>query len=317
MPRSEKRLGIVARARQILEQDHPMTFRAVCYRLFSEGLIESMAHKHTKDVSKYLVAAREEGDIPSDWMEQTQRPILKVWTWANPAAYAEDMRDGYTRDKWQDQACRILVLSEKETIAVTVMPVLNEHEVYYCFTGGTMSFPRAKQIARMADPDHELAILYLGDFDPTGMYMSEVDAPSRLASYLEVEGAPSRREVRDWPLDQALAFLEEHGIRFKRIGLLREHGRQIGQQLSFPATEKETDKNFDWFMAQRYGSRCWELDAMRPQVLRALLNAAILEEKDADAWEQSEEAEEREQDRINEIWDQVAEIDEGQGPDQE
>ena len=51
----------------ILATIHPASVRAVCYQLFTRGLLESMAKTCTNRVSNQLVYGREQGMIPWDW----------------------------------------------------------------------------------------------------------------------------------------------------------------------------------------------------------------------------------------------------------
>ena len=48
-----------------------------------------------------------------------------------------------------------------------------------------MGFSGATTIHDVAQDDdgRELIVLYVGDFDPSGMFMSEVDLPARFAKY--------------------------------------------------------------------------------------------------------------------------------------
>ena len=42
---------------------------------------------------------------------------------------------------------------------------------------------------------------------------------------------------------------------------------------SFPASDKKKDPRYKWFV-RNYGNRCWELDAMDPNDLRACVEQA-------------------------------------------
>jgi hypothetical protein len=59
--RSARTLRLIEAAEEILEEIQPATVRAVCYRLFTQGLIESMAKTETNRVGHHLTEAREDG----------------------------------------------------------------------------------------------------------------------------------------------------------------------------------------------------------------------------------------------------------------
>ena len=61
---AQESLDLIEAGRVILEEIQPATVRAVCYRLFTQNLIDSMAKNETAKVSRLLTIAREGGDIP-------------------------------------------------------------------------------------------------------------------------------------------------------------------------------------------------------------------------------------------------------------
>jgi hypothetical protein len=62
---------------------------------------------------------------------------------------------------------------------------------------------------------------------------------------------------------------------------------------SFSAEDKRKDPRYPWF-ARRYGHRCWELDALNPNILRTRLEQIIYQVIDHDAWERCKRAQEAE-----------------------
>jgi len=110
------------------------------------------------------------------------------------------------------------------------------------------------------DDGRDLIALYVGDFDPSGLFMSEEDLPARLSNY---DG--------------------EH-VKLRRIALTR---KQVSGLPSFPATDKRKDPRFKWFRAN-YANRCWELDAMDPNDLRNCVKGAIRGLIEPVAWQRCE-----------------------------
>jgi hypothetical protein len=68
MPRAktQRSLDLIAACKRILVEIQPATIRAVCYRLFVEGRIQSMSRKHIRPVYDQLKDARERGRIDMD-----------------------------------------------------------------------------------------------------------------------------------------------------------------------------------------------------------------------------------------------------------
>ena len=77
---------------------------------------------------------------------------------------------------------RVEVWSEKGTIRGVLQPVLDKYGVGFRVMDGFASATAVNDIA--ADDDgRDLIALYVGDYDPSGMYMSEKDLPERLERY--------------------------------------------------------------------------------------------------------------------------------------
>jgi len=126
-----------------------------------------------------------------------------------------------------------------------------------------------------------LTVLYVGDYDPSGMGMSTDDLPTRLA------------ELGAFPTIQRLAI-----------------DRTFATNAALPAfaaDEKRHDPRYAWFVAQ-YGAQCWELDAMAPPDLRAVVEAAIVARIEPDAWQRCarvEAAEQRSLEQVLGTWQAV------------
>jgi hypothetical protein len=62
--KSAATLRLVAQAKGILDEQHPHSVSGVCYQLFVNKWLRSMAKLDTDKVSRYLVWARETAFIP-------------------------------------------------------------------------------------------------------------------------------------------------------------------------------------------------------------------------------------------------------------
>ena len=130
-----------------------------------------------------------------------------------------------------------------------------------------------------ADRDRELAVrqaayrvLRRGS-EPSGLHMSEVDLPRRL---------------------------DEYGgdVELVRLALTAS---DCGADLpSFATDSKKRDPRYRWYV-DRYGSRCWELDALSPAVLRDRVADAIDRVLDHGAWDRAEVVERAERESLTTI----------------
>jgi hypothetical protein len=264
--RSKKSRGMAQRSLDLIEAmrvaakaAQPITGRGIGYKLFASGLIPSMERAEMQRVYRLLKEAREQGRIPWGWIVDETRELERVSTWANPAAYARCVAQSYRRDFWDQQPRRVMVVSEKGTVRGVLAPVLDDFAVGFQVMHGFSSATTVHDISE-DDDGRPLIILYVGDIDPSGMFMSEADLPNRFAKY------------------------DGDHITLRRIALTRQH---VNGLLSFPATDKRKDPRFAWFV-KNYGQRCWELDAMDPNDLRVCVKSEIRKLIEPVAWRRCE-----------------------------
>src|SRR5262245_21013847 len=111
------------------EAAQPITGRGIGYKLFAAGLTPSMSRADMMRVYRLLKEARENGDIPWDWIVGETRSLERTSTWSNPEQYARCVARSYRRDFWDQQPHRVEVWSEKGTVRGVLQPVLDEYAV--------------------------------------------------------------------------------------------------------------------------------------------------------------------------------------------
>jgi hypothetical protein len=282
-------LALIEAMATIASSIQPCSVRALAYQLFNRKLIPSMALKYTRKVSELCVIAREEGRIPWEWITDSTRVERRVPTWSDPVAYADTVQRLYRRNKWDYQRIHVSIWSEKATIEGVVQPVLDEYGVSFRVLHGWCGSTPVWDAAYANFYRHrDTLILYVGDYDPSGLYMSEVDLPKRLARY-----SSGKAFDKDIDLERARRLLADNGLEIRRIALTAEDTVALGMETHFPVSSKERDPRYRWFV-QNYGHRCWELDALSPNVLRDRIGQAIMQELDLEMWNRSTRVEEAE-----------------------
>jgi hypothetical protein len=269
---AQRSLDLIEAMYSLIEAAQPITGRGVGYKLFIAKLIASMATGEMAKVYRLLKLARERSIIPWEWIVDETRELERVSTWDDPAEYARAVARSYRRDFWNQQPVRVEVWSEKGTVRGVLQPVLDEYAVGFRVMHGFSSATAIYDVCQN-DDSRELIALYVGDFDPSGLFMSEVDLPKRLAAY------------------------DGNHVKLRRIALTRE---QVTDLPSFPATDKRKDPRYQWFRAN-YGDRCWELDAMDPNDLRDCVEEAIVELIEPVAWARCETVNKAEQESLRTI----------------
>jgi hypothetical protein len=263
---ARKSLDLIDACESILAEIQPTTVRSVCYQLFTRGFIKSMSRNETAKVSRVLVIARENGLVPWDWIVDETREAERVSGWKGLGHYSETILRSYRRDFWELQPERIEVWSEKGTVRGVLSPILNRFAVTFRVLHGFGSATSVHEVAleKTEYLDRPLIVLYAGDFDPSGLHMSEIDLPRRLERY-------------------------GGNVSLIRVALTREDV-DAGDLPSFEAGTKRGDPRFNWFV-ENHGDICWELDAMSPNILRARLNEEIIKRIDVAAWEHCQKVE--------------------------
>jgi hypothetical protein len=252
-------LSLIEAMRAIAEETQPITGRGVGYKLFSRGLIGSMALAEMQRVYRLLKLAREQGTIEWGWIVDETRELEINATWDDPEDFIRSIQRNYRREFWNNQPVRCILVSEKGTVRGVLKPVLDALGVGFLPVHGFNSATCVHNLAE-SDDGRQLILLYVGDYDPSGMFMSEEDLPARLKQY-----GGGHVEVR-------------------RVALTPAHTTGL---LSFPAADKRKDPRYRWF-ASHHGDRCWELDAMDPRDLRDCVEAAIKELIDPEEWARCE-----------------------------
>jgi hypothetical protein len=128
------------------------------------------------------------------------------------------------------------------------------------------------------DDGRPLIILYIGDYDPSGMWMSEHDIPTRLTDYGGTH------------------------ITIKRIALLRKDCTTLGRRVAFNVSTKKKDPRAPWFR-KNFGQLCWELDAMDPNNLRARVEEEINRHIEPEACERCRIVDEAERESMRNFFD--------------
>jgi hypothetical protein len=265
--RAQATLDLIDTCIKIIEPCQPISVRGVCYKLFVAGLIDSMAGKNTQKISRILTDAREEGLIPWEWIVDESRQLERQPRWSNLEAYAAVIERAYRRDFWADQNSCVVVMSEKSTVAGVLRPTLHQYGVPFFACHGFNSATKVHELAeQIINDSRHYIFLYVGDYDPSGLWMSEKDLSNRLFKY----GA-------GWP-HYEYEYAKYH---LDRVALTSEDTEDLP---SFSALSKNKDPRYEWYV-DSYGDDCWELDAMDPATLRDRVESYIKDEIDPDAWE--------------------------------
>jgi hypothetical protein len=246
-----------------------LTVRQVHYQFVARGYGPNTqaAYISRKETMKN---ARLGGLIDWDHLVDRTRTVRALPHADSPADHLTAAVTAYHVDRWARQDTYLECWIEKDALVGVIAPVCTRFDVPYFSCRGDVSTSavwRAAQRmltkASTADGNgasfKRVAVLYLGDFDPSGLNMS-VSMQRYLDQFMAHHGGP------DVTLD--------------RIALTRD---QIARYTPPPNWVKDGDSPTPEYVAA-YGEQSWELDALPPTVIDALIEDAVRPLIDAEIW---------------------------------
>jgi hypothetical protein len=251
-----------------------MTVRQVFYALEVRGVVEKTESGYLK-VQRQLLPMRREGLLRWDFITDGTRWQRKPNSWDSAAAYVDSMIRGYRRDLWQGQGVRLEVWLEKDALADLIVDVTTAWDVALMVSRGQSSatfLHSAAQTARKAWEDRGLIthIFTLYDHDAGG---------DRAARAVE---------------EQLPEFAPEAPIRVARLAVTPSQISTWGLPTRPP---KKTDPQ-----AKAWGDKpAVELDAIPPDKLTQLVQAAIVDFVDERQWQVQSSIERDERDGLRRL----------------
>jgi hypothetical protein len=235
-----------------------------------------MAKACTKRVSTPLVYAREQAIVPWEWIANEAREDERVLVWNGGDEGLRSTPASDRRDYWRRQPVCVGVWSEQGTVRRTLAPGLERGQVPLLPTHGHHPGTETHRTAVQEGRDTRLwGVWSVGDWDPSGMDMSERDLPERWRRYGASDSCAMQRfAMHAGDLDDR----ERQGLTFDGRDKARQAERTYG-----PRTKKGNDTQRPWFEA-RDGRRCCALDAIHPDARRRRVEQAILGHSDVPAW---------------------------------
>lgn len=259
---------VIRQANKIIEEyaaiGYRLTLRGIHYQFVARDLYENTPQNY-KRLGNILDAARKAGQVPWDGIEDQTRTLRRIPVWDTPEAAVERLKEQFKLDPWERQPTkrRIEVWVEKDAAVNSVKRTCNELRLPYFSCRGYSSssglYEAGKRLASFQAAGYETLILYLGDHDPSGLQMTDV-AEKRVCMY-------SRCEVE-----------------FKRIALTMEQIREYNPPANFA---KDSDSRTPWYIELVGTDDAWELDALSPTVVDALLRSEIEPLIERESWDKT------------------------------
>lgn len=245
---------------EYLQQGYVLTVRQVFYQLVSRDIIPNTMREY-KAVAKVINDGRLAGLIDWDAIEDRTRSFITNSRWDNPQSILYSAANSFHMDMWANQPCRVYLIVEKEALVGVFGRICGQYDIPLLAARGYPSISVVRDFAHReldsATMDQNAYVLHFGDHDPSGIDMS--------------------RDLQD-----RISLIMGHAdYEFTRCALNMD---QIKEQKPPENPAKTTDSRFEGYR-RRFGTSSWELDALQPAYLNALVKSRVEALIDPVKWE--------------------------------
>lgn len=258
-PDSLQRLGQIGSVlTQYKQMRIKLTLRQLYYQLVSKNIVPNKQREY-KNLGNLLSKARLAGLVDWEIIEDRVRQVEHAGEWSTIQSIVESAVATFRLPRWADQDQYVELWCEKDALSSVLDPICRDLHVPFMVNRGYSSssamYESSKRIEEAAD-GRDATIIYLGDFDPSGEDMV--------------------RDIRD--------RMRTFGITLD-VTKLALTPDQIEEHDLPPNPAKMTDSRAEGFVAE-HGSDSYEVDALPPEILQALVREAIEERMDLDKYEE-------------------------------
>ncbi len=256
------------------EEGYTLTLRQLYYQLVSRDIIPNKVQEYAK-LSTLLVKGRMAGVVDWDAIEDRIRvPFIPYWVTGVENAVEDTVRQ-YRLNRQEEQEVYIELWVEKDALSGVLKRVTSHYHINLMVNRGYSSCSAMhdayERFESVGYPCNRKIILYLGDYDPSGLDMI--------------------RDIQE--------RLDEFGtdVEVKPIGLTL---KQIEKYNPPTNPAKITDPRAKWYLAE-HGDKSWEVDALNPKILHALVEKNVEKLIDMDLFNSKIQQEEKDKTELRKI----------------
>lgn len=288
---------------QYAAQGYDLTLRQLYYQFVSRDWIPNTVQSY-KRLGSVINRARMAGLLDWHYIVDRTRNLAANSHWDTPGDIMRSAAHSFGIDKWSDQPRRVEVWVEKEALAGIVGQVASRLDVAYFSCRGYVSqselWRAGRRLGQYLDRGQGVTVLHLGDHDPSGIDMTR-DIRERLELFIgEDQG--------DFVLRDPDALNEPDDLPNLEVRRIALNFDQVRRYSPPPNPAKETDSRSGSYKAL-YGSQSWELDALDPTTLAALITEHVEGIRDDERYEAQVAAEQEHRNLLmtaSDRWSDVA-----------
>lgn len=241
-----------------------LTLRQLYYQFVARDLFPNIQKNYSK-LGRIISDGRMVGLIDWDAIEDRTRNLTSQSSWDNPGSILQTCVQSFKLDRWKNQENYVEVWIEKEALVGIISDVCFDFDVPYFACKGYVSKSEMWKASQRMEWRNEAGIhtviIHLGDHDPSGIDMT--------------------RDIKD----QQYTFAGAEEI--NRIAL---NMGQIETYKPPPNPTKLSDSRSSDYI-RKFGSNCWELDALEPKMMQKLIGDTIKSYRDPDKYKKIMEKE--------------------------
>jgi DNA topoisomerase VI subunit A len=240
---------------EYLAHDYKLTLRQLYYQLVSRDIIPNNKKEYNK-LSELLKNGRMSGLVDWDAIEDRGRVPYIPYYCDSVSDALKDTADSYRLNRQIGQEVYVEVWSEKDALSGILKRVTSHYHVRLVINKGYSSCSAMREAYKrfkIWGYRKKCVILYLGDHDPSGLDMVR-DIRHRLAEF----GITDSLTVKPIALTTEQVQLytpPENKLKEDDYGKLKDPRGKI------------------YF--EKFGNASWEVDALNPEILTALLHSEI------------------------------------------
>ncbi len=311
--------GMVRHAQAICieyeQRGYDLTLRQLYYQFVARDLLANTQRNYNR-LGEIVNRARLAGLLDWDHIVDRTRNLQKLPHWNDPSGVVESAAKSFGVDLWDTQPTRVEVWVEKEALAGVIAQAANAYDCAWFSCRGYVSqsemWGAGQRLGRYIEGGQNVVILHLGDHDPSGMDMTR-DIRERIDTFLtqdylnahldEFEESKVRvSEIRTKMAERCGVNYDDvrkagagGAFEVRRIAL---NDDQIAEYNPPPNPAKLSDSRSADYV-EKYGTQSWELDALDPGVLVALIQDEVATTMDVEKYEARRDEQERHRDLLN------------------
>lgn len=269
-------------------QGYDLTLRQLYYQFVARDLLPNVQRSYDR-LGGIVNKARLAGMMDWGYIVDRTRNLEALPHWSDPQSVVRAAARSFALDKWATQPVRCEVWVEKEALAGVVSQAADRVDVAWFSCRGYVSqselWAAGRRLLGYIAAGQRVVVLHLGDHDPSGIDMSR-DIEDRLNQYIETDwlyeqmpdvDTASRGEIHKL-MDERC---DGDALEVRRIALNMD---QVETYNPPPNPAKLTDSRVGKYLDE-YGDESWELDALEPSVLDALITEHVDGLIESEAWE--------------------------------